>query len=211
MTESRDLRGIDVALLYQPVAFRPLCYEYIEVPLVKGMRPTRDILYVQGLTLSFDTLHVFVVHAPSRFGGEKASRKYRLQVANTLCKALSELNKRNVIVAGDFNDYASSPALLQLEQNNLINVTKWKKGQTGLRGNYRYRGEWHSLDHILLSTSMVTHVDTAYIHAPAFLLEDDDQYGGVRPRRAFQGYRYHRGGFSDHLPLVVMFRRREGN
>lgn len=211
MTESRDLRGIDVALLYQPVAFRPLCYEYIEVPLVKGMRPTRDILYVQGLTLSFDTLHVFVVHAPSRYGGEKASRPYRLQVSNTLCKAISRLSNRNIIVAGDFNDYASSPALLQLEQNNLINVTKWKKGQTGLRGNYRYKGEWHSLDHILLSASMAAHVDTAYIHAPTFLLEEDPQYGGFRPRRTFQGYRYRRGGFSDHLPLVVVLRRRESD
>ena len=50
MTESSDVRGIDVALLYLPESFRPICYESISIPLVKDMRPTRDILYVQGET-----------------------------------------------------------------------------------------------------------------------------------------------------------------
>lgn len=225
MTESGDLRGIDVALLYQPTSFLPLCYEYIRVPLVSGMRPTRDILYVKGLTLDFDTLHVFIVHAPSRYGGEKVSRPYRMQVSNTLCDYISTLGSANTIVAGDFNDYATSPALLQLEQQQLVNVTKVpkrtkpvkdsretktsKQKKKPISGNYRYQGEWHSLDHILVSPSMSACVDTAYIHAAPFLLEEDTKYGGFRPRRTFQGYKYQRGGYSDHLPLVVKFRRRE--
>ena len=60
MTESPDERGIDVALLYQPFTFRPLCYDYLDVKPLEGMRPTRDILYVMGETLHGDTLHVFV-------------------------------------------------------------------------------------------------------------------------------------------------------
>lgn len=221
MTESGDLRGVDVALLYQPTSFRPLCYDYIQVPLVSGMRPTRDILYVQGLTLDFDTLHVFVVHAPSRLGGEKVSRPYRMQVANTLRNFIAALGSANVIVAGDFNDYATSLALLQLERQQLINVTKVTKrtkkekeaktseqNKKSVLGNYRYQGEWHSLDHVLVSPSMHVCVDTAYIHSAPFLLEEDPQYGGFRPRRTFQGYKYQRGGYSDHLPLVVIFRGR---
>jgi endonuclease/exonuclease/phosphatase family metal-dependent hydrolase len=206
MTESPDLRGIDVALLYQPVSFLPLCYEYIPVPLVKSMRPTRDILYVKGLTLLCDTLHLFVVHAPSRYGGERHSRPFRMQVAQTLCRSIRRLCHAHVIVAGDFNDYASSPALMELEEAGLVNVTKELRGRNGVGGNYRYRGEWHSLDHVLLSPVMRELVDTAYINDASFLLEDEPQYGGKRPHRSFSGYRYQHNGVSDHLPLVVRFR-----
>jgi hypothetical protein len=47
-------------------------------------------------------------------------------------------------------------------------------------------------------------IDTAFIHAPAFLLEEDTTYGGMKPRRTYQGMRYQQG-YSDHLPLVVRF------
>ena len=35
MTCSPDVRGVDVALLYQPAMFKVLCYETIEIPLLK--------------------------------------------------------------------------------------------------------------------------------------------------------------------------------
>jgi endonuclease/exonuclease/phosphatase family metal-dependent hydrolase len=206
MTESDDPRGIDVALLYQPASFRPLCYECLEVPLVEDMRPTRDILYVRGLTLHFDTLHVFVVHAPSRKDGEKPTRPYRMQVARVLGKAIAGIGQGNIIVAGDFNDYTDSPALLFLEQCGLANVTKSLKESGRVGGTYRYQGEWHSLDHVLLSPSLTNLVDTAYINDAPFLLEEEPRYGGYRPRRTYNGYRYQHGGFSDHLPLVVRLR-----
>ena len=77
MTNSPDLRGIDVALLYSPYTFAPIRSYSIRVTPVEQMRPTRDILYACGQTVSGDTLHVFVVHFPSRFGGEKYSRPFR--------------------------------------------------------------------------------------------------------------------------------------
>ena len=131
-----------------------------------------------------------------------------MQVAKTLRQAVDSLGGANVLVAGDFNDYAGSPALEWLEKQTLINVTKHLKGRNGVGGTYRYRGEWHSLDHVLLSPSMTMQMDTAYINDARFLLEEDVQNGGYRPRRTFNGYHYLRGGFSDHLPLVVRFRRK---
>ncbi len=205
MTESNDPRGIDVALLYQPASFRPLCYEYMEVPLVKDMRPTRDILYVRGLTLRFDTLHVFIVHSPSRKDGEEITRPYRMQVSRVLGEAIAGIGPGNVIVAGDFNDYVDSPALQLLEHHGLTNVNRCLKESKRVGGTYRYRGEWRSLDHVLLSPPLIQRVDTAYINDAPFLLEEEPRYGGYRPRRTFNGYRYQRGGFSDHLPLVVRF------
>ena len=205
MTQSPDVRGLDVALLWQPAAFRPLCYETITVPTVRDMRPTRDILYVMGETIGGDTLHVFVVHAPSRYGGEKETRPYRMQVANVLKSLLAPLLSSKVIVAGDFNDYAESHSLRTLCQQGLVNATAGAKGSNGAKGTYRYQGEWRSIDHVLLSPSMNAKVDTAYINDAPFLLEDEPRYGGKRPRRTYQGFSY-RPAFSDHLPLVIEFK-----
>jgi endonuclease/exonuclease/phosphatase family metal-dependent hydrolase len=207
MTESPDQRGVDVALLYQPARFRLLCYDYLEVPPLPDMRPTRDILYVQGCCPSGDTLHVFVLHSPSRYGGERSSRPNRLQVIRQLRQKLAELGSSSrVIITGDFNDYCDSPALLELYASGLQNVTCEASGNHGeARGTYRYRGEWHSLDHFLVSPIIYNKVDCVFINDAPFLLEDDPQYGGKRPFRTFQNNHY-QPGFSDHLPLVVRFK-----
>ena len=206
MTESPDVRGIDVALLYQPMTFRPICYDCLGITPLEDMRPTRDILYVQGETLNRDTLHVFVVHAPSRYGGERQTRPNRQLVANRLVEAIGQLPPdAQVIVCGDFNDDADSPALQYLSQHGLHNVTSHVQGTHGAKATYRYQGFWQSIDHVFVSPSMLSRVDSATIHDAPFLLVKDKKYGGVKPFRTFDGYRYKRG-FSDHLPLVVRFR-----
>ena len=206
MTSSPDVRGIDVALLYQPFSFRPICYECLEITPLEGMRPTRDILYVQGEVISGDTLHVFVVHAPSRFGGEKQTRPNRLLVMQRLTDVIRLLPAdAKIIVAGDFNDYADSPSLLFLQENGLHNMTRNAKGVHGAEGTYRYEGRWQSIDHILVSSVLRDSVAQTYVNDSPFLLQEDKKYGGVKPLRTFNGFRYQRG-FSDHLPLVVCFR-----
>ena len=205
MTQSPDVRGIDVALLYQPFSFRPICYDELDVQPLEGMRPTRDILYVQGETMNGDTLYVFVVHAPSRYGGEKATRPNRRVVMERIVGALHLLPPdAKVIVAGDFNDYADSPSLLFLEGHGLHNVTKDVVGSHGAKGTYRYKGRWQSIDHVLVSTVLCDSVAQTFVHDAPFLLEEDKKYGGFKPFRTYNGYRYQRG-FSDHLPLVVRF------
>jgi endonuclease/exonuclease/phosphatase family metal-dependent hydrolase len=206
MTQSPDVRGIDVALLYQPMTFRPICYDFLDVKPLEGMRPTRDILYVKGETLRGDTLHVFVVHAPSRFGGEKQSRPNRQLIADRLMSVVKQLPAdAKVIIAGDFNDGATDPALRFLEDNGLHNVTAKATGSHGAKATYRYQGVWQSIDHVFVSTVLVDFVDKSFINDAPFLLEEDKKYGGVKPLRTYNGYRYQRG-FSDHLPLVVRFR-----
>ena len=207
MTSSPDVRGIDVALLYQPFSFRPVCYECLGIQPLEGMRPTRDILYVRGETQRGDTLHVFVVHAPSRFGGEKATRANRRIVMERLISAVRRLPpEAKIIVAGDFNDYADSPSLQFLEQHGLRNISRRAQGRHGAaKGTYRYEGRWQSIDHILVSPSLLRTVDSVYVNDAPFLLEEDKTYGGLRPLRTYHGYRYQRG-FSDHLPLVARLR-----
>lgn len=209
MTESPDERGIDVALLYQPMSFRPLCYETFRITPLEGMRPTRDILYVKGRVLSGDTLHVFVVHAPSRYGGEKVTRPNRQLVADRLVQAIDSIRhdtpQAKMVIVGDFNDEATSPALLFLADHDLHNVTADAKGTHGAEATYYYQGEWGSIDHVLVSAPLVPCVECSFVNDTPFLLEEDKKYGGVKPFRTYYGMRYQHG-FSDHLPLVVQFR-----
>ena len=208
MTTSPDARGVDVALMYSPFSFSLIRSYGLRVSTVEGMRPTRDILYACGELLSGDTLHVFVVHAPSRHGGEKASRPFRLQAADRLTEAVDSIRavtpEARVLITGDFNDYHDSPALMRLYEKRLTNITIGARGDNGAEGTYRYKGEWNSLDHIIVSPSLLNKVDTTFVHAPLFLLEEDNTYGGYMPRRTYKGMKYQKG-YSDHLPLVARF------
>lgn len=206
MTESPDVRGIDVALLYQPLSFRPVCCDYLSITPIEGMRPTRDILYVRGETVRGDTLHVFVAHAPSRFGGERHTRPNRRVVMECLVGVVNQLPVHaKIVVAGDFNDYADSPSLCYLQERGLCNVTAGARGTHGAQGTYRYEGRWQSIDHMLVNNVLRDSVAQTFVNDAPFLLEEDKKYGGVKPFRTYNGYHYQRG-FSDHLPLVVRLR-----
>lgn len=206
MTHSPDERGIDVALLYSPFSYAPVGSQSIRIIPVAGMKPTRDILYVKGRVITGDTLHVFVVHAPSRSGGEAQSRPYRLHVATALANAIdsvySSSPEAKVIVTGDFNDYSNSPSLQLLYAHGLKNVSSEAKGHNGAKATYRYHGEWRSLDQMLVSRNLKDNVAGCWIGDYPFLLEPDEKYGGVKPHRNYYGPRYN-NGFSDHLPLIM--------
>jgi endonuclease/exonuclease/phosphatase family metal-dependent hydrolase len=126
-----------------------------------------------------------------------------------LCQSIDSLQAispdAHIIVAGDFNDGADSPVLQYITSHRLFNLTKDAYGQNGVSGTYRYQGEWEHIDHVFGSPTIINKVDTTYIHAPKFLLEEEQKYGGYRPRRTYNGMRY-QPGFSDHLPLVVRLR-----
>ena len=209
MTNSPDERGIDVALMYSPYSFRLIGSHSVRVKPIKGMRPTRDILYASGVTASGDTLHVIVVHLPSRRGGEKYSRPFRMMAARQVAAVIDSIYNKvsaeaKIIVAGDFNDYSNSESMQLLCSKRMIGVSKGAKGHNGAKGTYRYQGLWGSLDHILVSIPLADIATECYVNDAEFLIERDEKYGGVKPRRNYLGPRY-LNGFSDHLPLVARF------
>lgn len=209
MTNSPDERGIDVALMYSPYSFRLIGSHSVRVKPIKGMRPTRDILYASGVTASGDTLHVIVAHLPSRRGGEKYSRPFRMMAARQVAAVIDSIYNKvsaeaKIIVAGDFNDYSNSESMQLLCSKRMIGVSKGAKGHNGAKGTYRYQGLWGSLDHILVSIPLADIATECYVNDAEFLIERDEKYGGVKPRRNYLGPRY-LNGFSDHLPLVARF------
>ena len=170
------------------------------------MKPTRDILHVMGELINGDTLHVILVHAPSRSGGIVFSEPFRIHVAAQLCNTIDSIKatekNAKIVAMGDFNDYADDKSLQNIYEHGMINISRNAKGRNGAKGTYRYQGEWGSLDQILVSTNLVAKVKQCRINDAPFLLEEDKKYGGVKPHRFYNGMRYN-GGFSDHLPLIL--------
>lgn len=209
ITSSPDVRGIDVALLYSPSSFRLITTHSIGIRPPEGMRPTRDILYVAGEVASGDTLHVFVVHAPSRFSGKRATEPYRMLVARRLQQSIDSIRAIStdpkIIVSGDFNDESHDKAPQFLAGNGLTDISVGIKGAHGAKGSYKYQGQWQTIDHIFVSRPVKERLIECVVNDMTFLLEQDSKFGGVKPLRTFWGYRY-QGGYSDHLPLVARFR-----
>ena len=118
VTNSPDVRGIDVALLYQPLRFQPVSIDTLRVNLGVGKRPTRDILHVAGRLQSGDTLDVVVCHLPSRYGGRLATENDRATAASmirSLADSLRNSRERfGLIVAGDFNDELQDKSLSKI-------------------------------------------------------------------------------------------------
>lgn len=210
ITNSPDVRGIDVALMYHRFSFAPINHRSLRITPVKGMHPTRDVLYVSGRIVSGDTLHIFVLHAPSRLGGERHTRSHRQTVASQLMAAVDSVRRvspeAKIIIAGDFNDGEQSPSVRYYDAHGLHCAADTVTGHNGAKGTYRYRGKWETIDHVLVSSSLAPNVCSSRIFDAPFLLADDPIYGGVKPRRCYPSYRFDPEGFSDHLPLIVKFK-----
>ena len=210
MTSSPDRRGIDVALLYNPLSIHIFKHRTIRISPPAGSRPTRDILYVKAAPRTDDTLHIFVLHAPSRSGGELETEPYRLQVADRLLQTIDSIrttdNNAAIMIAGDFNDYSSNNSLRLICNHNMAEPSQDAVGlnfkTTGVRGTYKYQGQWDSLDHILLSPTLQRYVTRCFVLDNLWLLSEDTTNGGYKPRRTYGGTWY-QGGVSDHLPLVL--------
>ncbi len=227
--DSKDLRGIDVALLYQEKYFFPIAHEIFELKLwdEKGMRLyTRDILKVSGY-LDDELIHVIVNHWPSRRGGVQKS-KVKREKAAWLCNEIiqninKEENNAKIIVIGDFNDDPTDSSfknILQskgskkhLKANEIFNPMEglYKKGLNTLG----YRDNLNLFDQILVSSSLVTNeMDfknykffQAHIFNPKYLINQSGRYTGY-PFRSYNRTNYY-GGYSDHFPVYIYLIREE--
>jgi len=231
--ESPDFRGIDNALLYNPKSFRPIYQKAIPITMpdsignINGHAITsRDILYVKGIVHKKDTLHILVNHWTSMYFGEKETiphRKYCASVAKHQIDSIIATNPNaNILLGGDLNEDVFGPAVMgimkpdtnytQPKQQNIYNLAHYlftiKK-----QGTYNYRGEWGTLDHMMISGALLmpqngiyTSPDMAHVfHSEMILNHYNNKYGkGVRPNRSFSGNRYF-GGYSDHLPVYLQF------
>lgn len=198
--EGPDLRGVDVAALYDSTQFKPLGHQAVRIPSAEqGFRPTRDILHIWGLCPTLpDTLHIIIVHLPSRAGSGKEGERHRKLAVSTLCNLLDELEGKSVLLMGDFNSEPTDKIFQEIGKRLTSLMPQNRKELRQAQGTYYFRNIWGFLDHILVSTRLLSSIDKSVnVGRFPFLLNEKGA-----PLRTYQGPIY-KGGISDHLPIWV--------
>ncbi len=222
--ESPDVRGIDVALFYNPKYFTVLQAQALYVDIRDGGEKeyTRDVLYTKGLYLG-DTVHVFVNHWPSRRGGEAATVGKRMTAALVSKKIIDSLMTINpdtkVILMGDLNDDPTSPSVTDglkakgnakdVKPGGLFNpwVDFYKRGI----GTLAYNDTWNLFDQIMISSGWLSKEQSGWRYIKAevfnrnFLVNQFGNYKGY-PHRSFDGNNWI-DGYSDHFPTLIYIGR----
>lgn len=221
--DSPDRRGIDVALLYNPLFF--------EVTGVNTHRLTfadepdfltRDQLVVSGSLL--DKPMAFIVnHWPSRLGGQEESSPRR-EAAGALSRHIADSLRAavpgiGVMMMGDLNDdpadkscavsFGGVRTLEELTPGGFFNPF-WEILAHGV-GTLCYRGEWNLFDQIMVSDNLADGSDKelfywkSTVYNQPMLRQQDGRYKNY-PWRTFSGKNFI-GGFSDHFPTEVFLLR----
>ena len=220
--ESPDVRGIDVALMYQKTLFSPVDVSSHELKLYDDISRkrvyTRDQLLVSG-KLEGELIHIIVSHWPSRSGGEARSRPKRLAAARLNKRIIDSLQAidpyAKIFSVGDLNDdptNASLKDILKTEKNKedvklkgIYNPMEsfFRKGL----GSNAYRDAWSLFDQILITKPLLKddysslRFYKAGIFNKLYLTNKKGRYKGY-PLRSFADGNF-TNGFSDHFPVYV--------
>lgn len=219
--DSPDIRGIEVAFIYR--IDRVTILESHAIPIIFSFdtnAKNRDILYVKVQINNGDSIHLFMNHWTSRFGGYGATIVKRNFYASILRQKVDAILEQEpnaaIVIMGDFNDYSTDESLYHIlkatEQNQgdkkLINLMLKYKSLKNI-GTHKYEEFWGCLDQIIVSKRFLNKESTLQIipeedniFQSELIVIPDEKYGGVKPLRTYEGAKY-KGGFSDHLPVFV--------
>ena len=210
--DSPDERGIDNALFYDQNKFSILVSKPIENKL-GGNDKTRDILYVKGTFLDV-TLHIFVNHWPSNYGGKQRAIPKRKSTAELLMSQIKSIQKNDklaeIILVGDFNEDPSDDNVKMLEKLGFINQMSSMMCEKG-KGTYVYRGKDYFYDQIIISEGLNTNQGLHVVKESISILDkpkyrqQDGKYNHY-PFRFWAGNNL-LGGYSDHLATKIVIRK----
>lgn len=209
--DSPDHRALDLACLYRPEKVGILGWSALPSRVLSG--ETRDMVHVCLAFAKKDTLDLFLVHLVSKYRGAGLSAESRRKQVAHLVHCMDSVqalhSSKMILAAGDFNDGPESYSLEPLRLFRLgRDSLRWVPPEQSysLEGTYKYRGRWSHLDQIHWCGSEGRYnVSSSVLVIPPLISRDED-FGGIKPRRTYQGYTY-AGGLSDHLPVVLHLRR----
>ena len=168
----------------------------------EGVVFTRDILYVCVRVDKRDTLHLFVCHLPSQRGGAAESEWKRTAVKEILQRSIDSVYALHpaakIIVMGDMNSEPKED--LDGLRNRM--VVESQKSKVESHGTHKYQGRWSCLDQFYTSPALDS-LSRAEIYNAAWIQEPDEKYLDLKPKRTYNGFRYQKDGFSDHLPILL--------
>ena len=217
--DSPDLRGVDVALLYNPRLFTVTNSKSYRLHMPDDPNfKTRDQLMVSGY-LQGEKVHVIVNHWPSRSSGELPSRPKRNAAAaltRSIADSLFRIDpKAKIIIMGDLNDdpfnescakvLGAKKEINEVKDGELYN-TLWKTLDRGI-GSLAYNDQWNLFDQQIISSGLA-HAEKgklrfwkAEIFNRAFLTQQEGKYKGS-PIRTHSGGAW-TNGYSDHYPTLI--------
>jgi len=215
--ESPDERGIDVALLYNKIAFEYIDCETYPVFLEneEGERDyTRDILKVSG-NLHGELVHILVNHWSSRREGALETEPKRITASETARTIIEDIKSKEmspkIIVMGDFNDDPTSKSVKDyLVKDDFYNPMKSMLDKEK-SGTLTYNGNWNLFDQIIFSNNFLEKEkgNLYFKHAEVFnkrwMKTNRGKYKGS-PFRTYIGPWY-KGGFSDHFPVYAFLKK----
>lgn len=217
--DSPDERGIDVALLVRRPFAKVLEAEALTVDL-PGNDRTRDVLYARLAIAGEQVLHVFQCHWPSRREGVAESEPKRMAAARLVRERVDAILSRDpqarVLLMGDFNDHPHDRSIREglgagcdrMGRTDLIDLMCTDLEKSTVEGSYLHQGQWGYLDQMIVSRSLISGQGPVAAQAGAFvddrLLFRHPKYGPAPDKTYSRGD--HKGGFSDHLPIVLQLR-----
>ena len=213
--ETPDPRGIDIGLAYNPGSVKLLSTKAYRVPIVND-KPTRHLV-AAGFSAGGNVFHVVLNHWPSRAFDREWSEQKRVIAAGIARHIVDSLRtadrNADVIIMGDFNDQpadrsvrhvlgSSEDAEKVMERCTNLLYNCWS-GYSGI-GSYSYRNRWEKIDQILLSCGLFQEKGIAVSRQPfrCFHIPDMLSRSGNRPYATYEKGSF-RGGYSDHLPLLL--------
>nr|WP_298990853.1 endonuclease [uncultured Polaribacter sp.] len=214
---SPDERGIDVALLYNRVAFDYIGSTTYPVFLEneEGERDyTRDILKVSGY-LHGELTHILVNHWPSRRAGAEETEHKRITAAKTVRRVIDEIYDDEmdpkIIIMGDFNDDPNSKSINEfLVGDDLYNPMESLFDREKY-GSLTYNGKWNLFDQIIFSKNFLEKKEDNYsfYYASVFNKRWMKIHRGKFKGNPFRTYvgRWYQGGFSDHFPVYAFLKK----
>ena len=223
--EGPDRRGIDPAVIYSLDRFQLIHSEAIPYHNPKDAKMvSRDILYAKFFDYRADTLHCFVNHWPSKYRGELETVEARNAAAAIVRRKVDSIvtvvPEAKIVIMGDFNDTPEASCISEVLGAKGLGETKHdsllvnlfvKPNELGFEGTLKYQESWMVFDQIMVTRSLLSDTllhcnpsDARIIHEEV-LLVDDDTYHGKKLNRTYVGPKYF-GGFSDHLPVVLLLR-----
>ena len=211
--DSKDERGIDVALVYDQSIFRVQDKQTFSLELFDDVGSpdfTRDILLISGI-LHNQVIHIIINHWSSRREGYKETEHKRMEGSDKVAEIISslKLNDENarILVIGDFNDGPKNKSVNRLVTGfDLYNAVE--PSYSYKRGSNRYDGRWNLFDQILITKNFLITEQNELQFASANIFDDDflrqhkGKYKGT-PFRTFSGKKY-KGGYSDHFPVYTV-------
>lgn len=219
--DSKDARGVDVALLYQPKYFTPERTHAYSLPTNDpgdSAKFSRDILIAIGM-FNGERIAVTVNHWPSRRGGEQNTAHLRNAAAAYNRQFLDSLINNKIctkaIVMGDLNDDPVNDSVRKYLRAGRKKDTMgamdmfnpWEDLYRKGTGTTAYQDAWSLFDQIILSKDLAQegpgfHFYKAAVFNPTYLTQKSGNFKGY-PLRTYAGGVY-AGGYSDHFPVYVL-------